>query len=182
MSNKAAIKAKVDRHREALDGSVLSLEAKDALHKLMDGAENATNGCSDKIQAMTEIMLDFCLMKVDDRIVMPQLMKQVAEEAVKLQHDVCPVIRATLTVEGKKVYPWDMACEKMKQEIIASQAPRRSSTFFTFKWRGATVDAGGWAASIAALALIFASAYYLRVTRESDLKNAIEQVTQEQSK
>lgn len=164
----ASLHAKVNRHRFALDQSTLTLEAKDALHKLMDGAEGATNGCSDKIQAMTETMLEFCLMKVDDRIALPRLLQQAAQEAVRIQHTTCPVFHATLTIDGEKLYPWDV-----NRKAIDALTNARPKSFLSFKWGNKTIDAGGIAAPILSVVITIAALFYISRLTKSDMRAAV---------
>jgi len=160
-----------------LDGSELSPDAKRALHLLLDSAGAATNGHPDKIQAVTEVLLDTCLLNVDMRIELPAMLRAIIGGALEGHTLGCPVAQLTYRVGDKKVYPWDQVKGQLEAQMSKAIETTRPRTFLSFKWGDKTIDAGGWAAPILSIAMVAATIFYLRVTRESDIRAALEQMS-----
>ena len=77
------LKEKIGRHKKELDGSDLHPETKEHLSHFIDKVAFASNGCPDKIAALTELVADLCLMKVEDRVRGPSERKQLIEDEVR---------------------------------------------------------------------------------------------------
>ena len=77
------LKEKIGRHKKELEGSDLHPETKEHLSHFIDKVAFASNGCPDKIAALTELVADLCLMKVEDRVRGPSERKQLIEDEVR---------------------------------------------------------------------------------------------------
>lgn len=72
------------------------------LSEFIDQVAMASNGCEDKLGALTELVADLCLMKVEDRVRAPGERRKLIEEEVrkydKVHDGKCPMLGA---VKGK---------------------------------------------------------------------------------
>lgn len=81
------LKEKISRHQKELSDSDLSPETKEHLSHFVDKVAYTANGCPDKMAALTELVADLCLMKVEDRVRAPAERKKLIEDEVKKYDD-----------------------------------------------------------------------------------------------
>lgn len=81
------LKEKIGRHQKELSDSDLSPETKEHLSHFVDKVAYTANGCPDKMAALTELVADLCLMKVEDRVRAPAERKKLIEDEVKKYDD-----------------------------------------------------------------------------------------------
>lgn len=89
------LKEKIERHKRELERSELHPETKERLSAFVDKIALASNGCEDKMAALTDLVADLCLMKVEDRVRAPSERRKLIDEEVRkydAAHDEkCPV-------------------------------------------------------------------------------------------
>lgn len=89
------LKEKIARHKRELEASGLHPETKENLSHFIDKVAFTANGCPDKLSALTLLVADLCLMKVEDRVRAPVERRKLIDEEVKKYdsaHDLkCPI-------------------------------------------------------------------------------------------
>jgi len=99
------LKAKIDRHKKELENSELHPETKEHLSHFIDKVAHASNGCQDRLLAITELVADLCLMKVEDRVRGPAERKKMIEDEVK-RYDDAHNAKCPFTGAGKGKLGW----------------------------------------------------------------------------
>lgn len=96
------LKEKIGRHQKELSDSDLSPETKERLSHFVDKVAFTANGCPDKIAALTDLVADLCLMKVEDRVRQPAERKALITAEVSkyeaVHNSKCPFMGA---IKGK---------------------------------------------------------------------------------
>ena len=90
------LKEKIERHKAELAKSELHPETIERLQVFVDKVGEAANGHPDKLAALTDLVADLCLMKVEDRVRAPCERRKIIEAEVAkydAMHDgKCPLM------------------------------------------------------------------------------------------
>lgn len=74
--------ARMERARTMIDKSDFDPDAKEGLHRLLDKAGHAANGCGDKSQAASEVLRDLCIEWTRHVVTADDAMRQAVADAV----------------------------------------------------------------------------------------------------
>jgi hypothetical protein len=82
---------KVNLTREQIKNSALQDDSKELLYILLDTAAESANGSPDKLNAIGDTLLAFCLYEIRSAIRFPTQLNQAATDAIRIHTDNCPL-------------------------------------------------------------------------------------------
>ena len=89
MKEETAIKVKITR--DQIEKSTLHDDSKELLYVLLDTAAQSANGAPDKLDAIGDTLLAFCLYEIKNAVRFPVQLNEAASAAVKAHADSCPM-------------------------------------------------------------------------------------------
>lgn len=82
---------KVNNTRDIIKNSALHDDSKELLYTLLDTAAESANGTPDKLGAIGDTLLAFCLYEIRSSVRFPVQLNTAVEEAVKAHTNACPM-------------------------------------------------------------------------------------------
>ena len=98
--------AKVKITRDQIENSILQDDSKELLYVLLDTAAQSANGAPDKLNAIGDTLLAFCLYEIKSAVRFPVQLNQAVSSAVKEHSDTCPM--RTVNSNMPKMLIWLM--------------------------------------------------------------------------
>ena len=95
---------KVNTTRELIKTSVLHDDSKELLYSLLEHAAESANGTPDKLKAIGDTLLAFCLYEIRSTVRFPAQLNQAAADAVKAHTESCPMRNFSMNMP--KVATW----------------------------------------------------------------------------
>jgi hypothetical protein len=106
MKDATHLNIKINNTREIIKNSTLHDDSKELLYTLLDTAAESANGTPDKLKAIGDTLLAFCLYEIRSSVRFPEQLNQSIENAVKKHADSCPLRNATINMP--KIAIWLM--------------------------------------------------------------------------
>jgi len=104
--------AKVKITRDQIEKSILNDDSKELLHVLLDTAAESANGSPNKLDAIGDTLLAFCLYEIKSTVRFPVQLHQVVDSAVKAHADACPMRAANANMPKALIwlipYKWPL--------------------------------------------------------------------------
>jgi hypothetical protein len=122
---------KVNNTRDLINNSTLHEDSKELLNLLLESAAKAANGTPDKLNAIGDTLLAFCLYEIRSSVRFPSQLKTAAEEAVKSHTDSCPMRNVTANMPKYATYLYPFRWQACIILCIVSFAPNAANILNT---------------------------------------------------